>query len=181
MGDAFKSIPRIRSVKTRPLFESQNLRPEMEMNPTPENEQDPLSEEVQQNLLHEYEELPDRPDITIANHLIRGFNRNTELTIKVKHGVEHLHQKDKLREMADKIRDERLVGLETRNQSLEDRNETIDEYMKTISDASTWLKEKVGWWLLQLIKLAFLGLAYLIVDFAFVHLFHTKLPGVSTP
>lgn len=117
-------------------------------------------------LIHEIPEEDGREDIVIANKIIRGLNKNTVATVKTQHGVENLHT--------------RVSPLEDTVQTLVARNNLVDKYLEKMSACAEWLVEKVGWWVIKLIQLFMLGIAYLIVDYVFRHWLHTELPRSIT-
>jgi hypothetical protein len=149
--------------QTTPLFDSQEVHaPIPQIVPS-----ETLGEEVERNLLHEYEETPDRPDIVIANHLIRGMNRNTELTIKVKRGLEHLHSKSAKEDCGKRI------------QMLEDRNSQFDRRVEKISD---YLTGAFGWWAINTLKIIALCFTLWILESLAVTYLHKSLPAnLTTP
>jgi hypothetical protein len=171
------------SSKTQ-MFDSQNISPGATPSgkiPRVVTAEELVHDELQKHLIHEYEEVSGREDLVIANKLIRGVNQNTELTIKVKHGIEHLHRKVTPIEKDVAQLKEYRIAAEKVADALVKRNEIVDGYLKIISSAATWVKEKVGWWLLKLIQLITIGIAYLLVDYIFTHYLHTPLPRSIAP
>ena len=122
-----------------------------------------LEAAVQEHLVPEIKPDDASDPVAIGNKIIRGLNQNTRVSLKAQHGVESLH--------------ERVSPLEQTVSTLVKRNEIVDEYLKIIAEAFTWAKEKLGWWVLQVIKLACLSLAWLIVSYVFQHFFHMPIPN----
>jgi hypothetical protein len=121
-------------------------------------------------------------DITVS------LNHNTVVTHKTKLGVDHANSaisKVSDRVEATELDIKELQGTQQATDlvvgQLVERNKILDDHISTIAKVFNWFRAPIGWWLLTLVKIACIGVGYLLIDYIFTKYLGTPLPRSIAP